>query len=88
MPKKENKSAARATDENDELAALNRIARLLEILTGLNLQAMRGDRSQADMISMLDSLGCGQSEIARLLGTTPNTVNVALYNAKKRKKPK
>jgi DNA-binding CsgD family transcriptional regulator len=36
------------------------------------------------MIAMLDSAGCGQSEIAYLLGTTTNTVNVALYKAKKK----
>jgi len=88
MPKKESKSSAPRSDESDELSILKKIARLLEILASVNLQALRGDRSQAEMISMVDSLGCGPSEIARLLGTTPNTVNVALYNAKKRKKPK
>lgn len=88
MPKKENKSTARRADESDELSALNKMARLLEILTRLNLQTMRADRSQAELISMLDSLGCGQTEIARLLGTTPNTVGVTIHHSKKRSKRK
>jgi DNA-directed RNA polymerase specialized sigma24 family protein len=88
MPKKDNKSTARREDESDELSALNKMAHLLEILTRLNLQTLKADRSQAEMISMLDSLGCGRSEIARLLGTTSNTVGVALHNLKKRNKRK
>ena len=82
MRKKESKPATKAMAASDELVVLNRMARLLEVLAQLNLQAMKGDRSQGQMISMLDSVGCGQTEIARLLGTTTNTVNVALYKAK------
>ncbi len=74
--------------ENSEASVLNKIARLLEILTMVAIQSSRGDRSQADMISTLASLGCTQSEIAKLLGTTSNTVNVALYKAKLRKNRK
>lgn len=36
------------------------------------------------MISLLESVGCGQSEIADFLGTTANTVNVSLYKAKRK----
>ncbi len=88
MSKKENKTAIRRTDEDDEISVLNRMARLLEILVQLNLQTMRGDRAQKDMILMLDSVGCKPSEIAGLLGTTPNTVNVSLSNAKRKKRKK
>ena len=62
-----------------------KMTRLLEILVRLNLQNMRGDRSQNEMIALvLDSVGCGQSEIAAFLGTTTNTVNVSLYKAKRK----
>lgn len=82
--KKKIKPRTRQPDITDEKSLLGKMSRSLEILVRLNLHAMRGDRSQGDMISMLDSVGCGQSEIAALLGTTPNTVNVALYKAKKK----
>lgn len=88
MSKKESKSISPHAAEGDELAALNKVARLLEILTRLNLQTMRGDRTQRDMVLMLDAVGCGPSEIADLLGTTANTVNVTLSNAKKKKRKK
>jgi hypothetical protein len=84
MSKKENKSPKPGA--SDDFSVLSRIGRLLEILVRLNLETMRGSRSQADMISMLDSVGCRQSEIADLLGTTSNTVNVSLYKKKNRTK--
>lgn len=71
-------------NELDELALFKKMTRLLEILVRLNLQNMKGDRSQNGMISLLDSVGCGQSEIADFLGTTTNTVNVSLYKAKRK----
>jgi len=85
MSRKKNKSAARRTNQGDEISALNKMTHMLEILVRLNLQSMRGDRTQGDMVLMLDSVGCGPSEIADLLGTTSNTVNVTLSNAKKKK---
>ena len=88
MSKKESKPIPKRAAEGDELAALKKVARLLEILTRLNLQTMRGDRTQQDMVLLLDSVGCGPSEIADLLGTTPNTINVTLSNAKKKKRKK
>lgn len=74
--------------ELDEISLLARIGRLLEILVRLNLETSRGDRSQSEMITLLDSLGCGQTEIADLLGTTANTVNVALHRAKRKARRK
>lgn len=71
-------------DEPDPLIIFKKISRLLEILVRLNLHNIKGDQSQNDMISLLDSLKCTQSEIADFLGTTPNTVNVSLYKAKRR----
>ena len=72
------------SDERDDLTLFRKMTRLLEILVRLNLQNMKGDRSQNDMISLLDSVGCGQSEIADVLGTTTNTVNVSLYKSKRK----
>jgi len=88
MSKKKNERTTRRTNESDELSVLNKITRLLEILVRLNLQTIRGDRTQRDMILMLDSARCGPSEIADLLGTTSNTVNVSLSNEKKKKRKK
>jgi len=85
MSKVGRKSVSKDIAGGDELTALRKMARLLEVLVRLNLETMRGNRSQADIISVLDSVGCRQSEIADLLGTTSNTVNVALYKAKKKK---
>lgn len=88
MSKKNNERTIRRTNESEVPPLLDKITRLLEILVRLNLQTMRGDRSQIDMILMLDSARCGPSEIAELLGTTSNTVNVGLSNAKKKKQKK
>lgn len=41
---------------------------------------------QKDKIVALSSFGFGPSEIAKLLGTTPNTVSVALSEMKKKAK--
>jgi len=76
------------TSNDTEVTLLRKVARLMEILVRLNLQNLKGDRSQNNMISMLDSAGCTQSEIANLLGTTTNTVNVSLYKAKRRPRRK
>lgn len=50
------------------------------------LQLRRAAKSQNEMIAELDKAGFGQTRIAELLGTTANTVNVALSKAKKEKK--
>jgi hypothetical protein len=84
MPKTNKDTIRGVANDGNELALLKKMTRLLEILVRLDLQKMRGDRSQSNMISLLDSVGCGPSEIADFLGTTTNTVNVALYKAKRR----
>jgi DNA-directed RNA polymerase specialized sigma24 family protein len=81
---KPRKQSPVGSDEPEDLILFRKMTRLLEILVRLNLQNMRGDRSQNDMIALLDSVGCGQSEIADFLGTTTNTVNVSLYKAKRK----
>lgn len=52
------------------------------------MELRRSAKSQNAMIAELDKAGFGQTRIAELLGTTPNTVNVALSKAKKQTKEK
>ena len=84
MSKTTRKESTAHSAERDELALFRKMTRLLDILVRLNLRSLKGDRSQNDMISLLDSVGCGQSEIADFLGTTTNTVNASLYKLKKK----
>jgi DNA-binding CsgD family transcriptional regulator len=86
MSNKGNKLSKSIAGESETPLLLKRVTRLLEILVRSNLNSLRGNRSQTEMIVMLSSIGCAQAEIADLLGTTSNTVNVTLYNEKKKKK--
>jgi hypothetical protein len=52
------------------------------------LELRRTAKSQNELIAELDKAGFGQTRIAELLGTTANTVNVALSKAKKAKNKK
>ena len=62
--------------------ALERIAK---ILAGLLLKDIEeGDQKQK--IARLSQCGFDNTEIARMLGTTPNTVGVARHSLKKAKK--
>lgn len=56
-----------------------------EVVRLLAIQLRRDTESQAEAIEEMNRAGFGPSRIAELLGTTPNTVNVALSSAKKRK---
>ena len=75
--------SGRKSAEVTELAVLQELARLLQIQVRLSLQSMRGDRSQKEMVLLLDSVGCGHAEIAELLGVTPNSVGPTLSRARK-----
>jgi predicted transcriptional regulator len=64
--------------ETDALVSkLDLVARLL------SLSLVEGKR-QADQITLLSKAGLAPKEIADLLGTTPNTVRVALSNMRKK----
>jgi hypothetical protein len=52
----------------------------IEILIGLQAVALVKGRRQLDQIRLLTLSGMGPTEISKLIGTTPNTVNVALAN--------
>jgi DNA-binding CsgD family transcriptional regulator len=59
---------------------------LEEIVRLLAIQLRRDSESQAQAIEEMSKAAFGPSRIAELLGTTPNTVNVAVSSAKKRKR--
>jgi|GEM_PF-545494 len=52
----------------------------------LALNIVKDLKVQKDKIMTLSSFGFGPSEIAKLLGTTPNTVSVVLSEVKKKTK--
>jgi hypothetical protein len=59
-----------------------------EVVRLLAIQLRRETESQAQAIEEMTRAGFGPTRIAELLGTTPNTVNVAISTGKKRKRPK
>lgn len=61
---------------------------LEEIVRLMVLQLRMQLPTQADVISELHRGGFGPARIAQLLGTTPNTVNVAIQRAKKKSNAK
>lgn len=63
---------------------LERIERLLKVMVKLKITEFRGDKTQNELIFLLDSLGCGTAEIAELLGTTRNSVSPVLSRAKRK----
>ncbi len=60
--------------------------RLDLIVTLLALNLVKDAGTQKEKILTLSSLGLKPAEIAALLGTTPNTVSVALSEVKKKNK--
>jgi hypothetical protein len=50
----------------------------LDVLIRLTALSICGDQTQRAKIALLGSAGMQPKEIAELLGTTPNTVSVAL----------
>lgn len=65
------RQAARRLDPTEELVRL----------VALQIRLQLGNQSEA--IIEMDRAGLGAVRIAELLGTTPNTVNVALNRAKR-----
>jgi DNA-directed RNA polymerase specialized sigma24 family protein len=65
------RSSGRGLDPTEELVRL----------LALQIRLQLGNQSQA--IIEMDRAGLGAGRIAELLGTTPNTVNVALNRAKR-----
>jgi DNA-directed RNA polymerase specialized sigma24 family protein len=71
------------TDDDSELTLLKDVARSLKILVRIGLDNIRGDRNQKDMILLLDSIGCGHTEIAEILGISQNSVGPALSRGRR-----
>ncbi len=70
-------------DANDKtVKALEQIAK---ILTAIALRDLR-EADQIQKISRLKECGLQNAEIAKMLGTTRNTVNVAVHSLKHKKK--
>ncbi|MCT7374411.1 helix-turn-helix transcriptional regulator [Chelativorans salis] len=64
----------------DEETLAQKIDTLIRIQAHL---AVAGFESQKDKILFLGRVGLSSKDIAEILGTTPNTVSVALSNARK-----
>jgi DNA-directed RNA polymerase specialized sigma24 family protein len=61
---------------------LRRIGRILAVI------AIQNQGSQRDQIRLLDEMGFLPSEIAKIVGTTPNTVSVYLHDIRRRSRRK
>lgn len=69
---------AAPTPESEVLNRLDRITRLLGLI------AVKGEE-KAERIKVLAGAGFTNVEIASTLGVTANTVNIALYRARKKR---
>lgn len=67
------------------MSTLTDVANKLDTLIRLTAIGLFGDKTQREKIEMLSSAGMQPKEIADLLGTTANTVNVALSGIRKKK---
>lgn len=78
-------------DSKKLLKKLDTLAKKIDILTKVTAISVQKEKllekkKQKEQIKMLDKLGFSPSLIALVLGTTPNTVNVALSKLRKKKK--
>lgn len=62
------------------------VANKLDVLIRLVAMGLCGDKTQKEKISILDMAGLQPKVIAELLGTTSNTVSVALSGLRKERK--
>ncbi len=72
----------------DEAIQRNILHELKIIKKLLAYNLVSGMKNQTEQISKLNSAGFGRKEIAEILGTTSNTVSVALARIRKAKKKK
>lgn len=70
------------------MSTLAEVADKLDTLIRLTAMGLFGEKTQREKIEMLSSAGLQPKDIADLLGTTPNTVNVALSGIRKKKRKK
>jgi DNA-binding NarL/FixJ family response regulator len=74
-------------DNTDQARIANALERISRILAGLLLKDVQ-DSDQIQKIARLKECGFQNAEIARMLGTTGNTVNVAVHSLRSKKKVK
>lgn len=68
---------------NEEI--LKEISRRLGVLIALQIENQSENFSTTDGVNMLSRFGMGNSEIAEILNTSANTVNVMKNRIKKKK---
>jgi DNA-directed RNA polymerase specialized sigma24 family protein len=67
---------------------LESISKKLGVLIALNLLSMNKEATTTENIEMLDRFGLTPTEIAEILNTSANTVNVTRSRIKRSKKKK
>ncbi len=60
------------------------IVRRLDVIVGLLVHSVTAEKTQAEKIQALSAAGFQPKEIAQIIGTTPNTVRVAMSVSRKR----
>lgn len=68
-----------------EQELLQAISRRLGVLIALQMKAQSETFSTTEGVELLSRFGLGNSEIAEILNTSPNTVNVMKNRLKKRR---
>ena len=77
-------------DSKELLKKLDTLAKKIDILTKVTAISVQREKllekKQKEQIKMLNKLGFSPSLIALVIGTTPNTVRVALSQMRKKRK--
>ena len=71
---------------NGTLKALQSIDRSIQLLLKLKISEIKRDRSQSEMILLLDSLGFKSGEIIKVLGASEGSVRPNISRAHKKDK--
>ena len=66
--------------------AVQLVSAKLDTIIKLMVFGMTDGKSQMEKIQLLSAAGFQPKEIARTIGTTPNTVRVALFNLRKQRR--
>lgn len=76
--------------DDTQLAAISKkmdlIAQKLDALIRLQVLKLAEGKNQTEQISLYSTAGLQPTAIAELLGTTPNTVRVILFNLRRARK--
>lgn len=59
------------------------IVQRLDVIVGLLVHSVTAEKTQVEKIQALSAAGFQPKEIARIIGTTPNTVRVAMSVSRK-----